>query len=256
MQIEYAAHVGHRVTHDSNVGQIGLGIAGIVVATVAAVASAPATITAVVIYTAVGAIGTYGSLGMDLGKLVDNFRGRVDAGPILTGLTTVKLGPDRRDAARAFTDTTTECHTREVAQGSLVVMLGPERRPMSRRGDRLRCADGRIAEGLTSLFVGGASSEVGQQVKDGFVSGMSTTLAWMSIFGALGLREWRGAAADIASQVASATGNDAAADLLAAGGAGMPTSTGWRRAVEALDAGNDVYKGAAAGVDLATQGAK
>ncbi len=251
--IEWAAHVEHHVTHDSRVGQIGLGIAGVIIATTAAVMAAPATITAAVVLTAVGAVGSYGSLGMDIGKIVDGFIGTVEAGKLVTGLPTVKLGPDRRDAARAFTDSKTDCHEMEVAQGSKIVMMGPERRPMSRRGDKLRCANGLIAEGLKTLFVGGEASETGQQVEDGLLSGMSTTFAWLSIIKSVGTGAVRESLVGIGQQVAAGTGNEAAAGLIGLGGLSKPSTTGWRRAVDWADAANTSMKGAASGVDLATK---
>ncbi len=254
MHVEKAAHVDHEVTHASSVGTIGLGLAGVVVAA-AIVLSAPVSMTIAGAVAVAGTVGQWGAVGMDLGKIVDGFLPVAAAGKIERGLSTVRLGPDQKHAARAFTDSITDCCNKEVAQGSLLVMLGPERRPMSRRGDQLRCSSGCISEGMDSLMVGGAPSALGQQtdMSNPIVTGMSLLFGALSLSKTIQSGAVRQSVLGGAGLMLEAAGQSDAANLANAGAIGPSTSKGFMRAVDWAQSGNTAFKGAASGVTLGSQ---
>lgn len=156
MHIQYAAHVDHDISHSSDVGRVSLGIAGALIGIALVIGTGGGAIAVI------GAIGMGGSLGMDVGGIVDNFMKPAVAGKIKTGFEPVVLGTQQKPAARANPDTIAGCHDPQpVAEGSILVMLGTEQAPMSRRLDRTEC-DGIIVDGLTTLLVGGDPSRKGE----------------------------------------------------------------------------------------------
>ena len=165
MHLEYAAHVGHPVTHTSSAARIGLGLTGAILAVAITIGTAGTA--DVAIMTLVGVAGTYGGVGMDVGKIVDKYLPPSTAGHIVKGIESVLLGPLGKQAARANSDDTkVDCHSdRMVAEGSAIVLLGKTFEPMSRRQDRTKCS-GIISDGLHSLIVGGEPSEKGQSISE------------------------------------------------------------------------------------------
>src|SRR5690349_14979293 len=128
MYMELAAHVDHAVNHAPSKGRIALGVTGAIIAGLLTDGGAWAVI---------GAAGAGGGMGMDGGKIIDKLSAPSAAGKILTGNPTVLLGPDGKHAARANApDTIVGCHNQQVAEGSKIVMIGREFRPMSRRNDK------------------------------------------------------------------------------------------------------------------------
>jgi hypothetical protein len=165
LYLQYAAHVGHAVTHSSTTGKLTLAVGGIVIGVAIAIFAAPEAVTMAVVLEGASTVGTYGSAGKIVGGLIDTFVAPSKAGEIISGLDTVLLGPGIRPAARVHEDTHASCDGAIPAEGSKIVMLGPERRPMSRRGDRLECK-GIISEGIDSIIVGGIPSKKGVEIEE------------------------------------------------------------------------------------------
>lgn len=178
--IDLAAHVDHQVTHASSTARIVLGITfaalgvGIAVAIIAG-GAAPAAVVGAGVWGAsainvsipvIVSGGSYGGLGMDIGKEIDKYLAPSPAGKLVSGYPTVLLGPDLKQAARAdAADTVASCEPIQVAEGSKIVMLGPESKPMSRRQDRLKCG-GVISQGIRTILVGGDPSLKGQPIAE------------------------------------------------------------------------------------------
>jgi len=242
MHIERAAHVDHGVSHSSSSAQMGLGIAGVAVG--ALVCAGPGVVACL------GAIGLYGGLGLDAGKLVDKFQPASVSGKIVRGLPTVLLGPDVKHAARAHSDTIVDCDDVPVLEGSKTVMLGPERSPMSRRGDRAQCG-GQIVEGLKTVLVGGAPSHEGEDITEV----VPTALWWLQFgVGAAGVAKalatdgaWKAGTA-AGAFIAGSAGQGDVANLLGAAGAGRLPSQG--SIAQKLNWLSTVGQGSATGVRL------
>lgn len=177
--LHYAAHVDHPISHTASIGRLS---AGLTVAAIAAVVVATTTTGGVwvVAFAAVGA----GSNGYELGKMLGGLYDEYVAPPvdtcfIRTGIESVRLGPSAKQAARAgHEDSVTRGdHTdMKMAEGSRIVMLGPEARPMTRVGDRadVSCG-GTVSDGLRSLIVGGAPSREGETIEES-----DSTALWMA----------------------------------------------------------------------------
>ncbi len=159
--IERAAHVGHGVEHVSDFIPLSLSLVGVVVGGAIAVGTGGSA--AVV----VGAICAWGGVGLNVGQmLAEGFKATSIAEHLATGLDTVRLGPALKPAVRAHDDSRPDgCTGDHVFEGSTSVMLGPERKPMGRCQDRTSC-DGRIVEGIDSIFVGGDSSGEGIELAE------------------------------------------------------------------------------------------
>lgn len=159
--IELAAHVDHKVTHASSTAKVALGITGAMIGIgISTMVTGGGTIAVI------AAAGAYGGAGLDLGKMVDKFLAPSPAGKLVSGFPTVLLGPDTKQAARADAeDTKADCDKTLVAEGSKIVMLGEEAKPMSRRQDRLKCG-GMISEGIRTIFVGGEASMKGEPINE------------------------------------------------------------------------------------------
>ena len=158
--IHYAAHVDHPIAHRSEIGRLTLGLGAVAIAAVIIVGTGGGA--AILTFAAASTIsGAYG-VGNTLGTIVDTYI----APPsnecfIKTGLDSVRLGPAVKPAARSDHDDTKTrgWHEDKMAEGSKIVMLGPETRPMSRVGDRADSGcGGKISDGLRSLVVGGVPS--------------------------------------------------------------------------------------------------
>jgi uncharacterized Zn-binding protein involved in type VI secretion len=160
MHLEYAAHVTHPVSHTADAATIGLGLLGAAIVAVVVIYSGGTALTVL------SAASAAGGLGMDAGKVIDRFSAPSTAGHVTSGVSNVFLGPSVKPAARAnMADTKVDCHDEQVAEGSKIVMIGQETKPMSRRGDRTKCG-GLIADGVRSIFVGGDPSQLGQPIDE------------------------------------------------------------------------------------------
>lgn len=187
MDLNYAAHVDHPISHSSNIGQLALGIGAAVIATVVVVYSGGTALLAFgPAMAAAGTVATAGNVGMLGGKVVDAAIGESNECFIATGFPTVLLGEDIKPAARADApDTKTRgWHEIKVAEGSKTVMLGPEFKPMSRRGDRIDSGcGGKIVDGLHSLLVGGEPSKQGTAISEEDSTALKVLTAIFDIVG-------------------------------------------------------------------------
>ncbi len=172
--IQYAAHVDREVTHSSSTGTLALAAGGILIGVAIVIVAAPEVVTMTVVLEAASTVGDYAGAGKIIGGLVDSFSAPGRAGELVSGLDSVRLGPNVRQAARVHDDTRASCDNEKPAEGSRTVMLGPERVPMSRRGDRLEC-NGLISQGLESLIIGGVPSKQGVQIDE------KDPLKWLGI---------------------------------------------------------------------------
>lgn len=170
MDLEYAAHVDHPVTHSSNIGRLTLGIGAAVIATIVVVYSGGTALLAFgAAAEAAGTVATAGSVGMLAGSGVDAVLPASNECFIATGFPTVLLGPNIKEAARADSPETKTrgWHEIKVAEGSETVMLGAEFKPMSRRADRIDSGcGGTIADGIHSILVGGKPSRQGVAISE------------------------------------------------------------------------------------------
>jgi hypothetical protein len=163
--MQYAAHVGHEVTHQSTSGRLTLGTAGLLLGVCIAIIALPESVTVVVVLEAASTAGIGLADGKIAGGLIDSFVGAAPAGNLISGIGSVFLGPTIKQAARVNPDTVASCDGANPAEGSVNVMLGPEVAPMSRRGDRLTCG-GTISQGLASVVVGGQPSQKGTPIDE------------------------------------------------------------------------------------------
>jgi uncharacterized Zn-binding protein involved in type VI secretion len=160
MALQYAAHVDHPVSHTASTATIGLSLVGVALAAAVVIYSGG---TALVV---LGAASTGGSVGMNLGRIVDHFSAPSADAKIKSGLPTVLLGPQIKPAARADAeDSKVDCHDDKLAEGSKIVMIGEGMKPMSRRGDRTKCG-GMIVDGIHSIIVGGDPSMMGVPISE------------------------------------------------------------------------------------------
>lgn len=194
MYIEYAAHVDHGIAHSSDLGRIGLTLLGAVIG-IAIVGSGVGALAII------GAASTGASIGMNFGDILDNFMPQSIQGKIITGHDPVVLGKAQKPAARAHEDTQVDCHSgNHVVEGSLIVMLGKQRAPMSRRQDRTQCS-GFIAEKIDSILIGGDPSHKGEdwdEEDSNIVQGLNLAITLSGIFTSAA----KGAIVDTTVQVA------------------------------------------------------
>lgn len=172
--IHYAAHVDHPIAHTSEIGRLTLGLGAVAIAAIVIVGTGGGA--AILTFAAASTIsGAYG-VGNTLGTLVDTYVAPASAECFIqSGIDSVRLGTATRPAARSDHDDTKTRgrHTnKKMAEGSRIVMLGPETRPMSRVGDRTECG-GKISDGLRSLVVGGVPSKDGVAIEE-----QSSTSLW------------------------------------------------------------------------------
>lgn len=198
--IHYPAHVDHPISHTASIGRLSIGIVAAAAAAVAIVYTGGGA--AILAFGALGSVSTVGSAGMTLGKFYDQYVAPpVDTCFVKSGLDSVRLGPEVKAAARADHDDSLVRGAHEgekFAEGSRIVMLGPEIRPMSRVGDRTDCA-GVISDGIRSIVVGGAPSREGEPIdeKDSLaVRALTAVFTAAGIVSSVGKGEMVGAGLD------------------------------------------------------------
>lgn len=237
MYTEFAAHVGHGVSHSSTAGRLIMG-AG---AAAAFVGLAAACSTGVGTVACIGGAATAGGLGMDAGEVIDKMMAPSITERLKTGIDSVFLSPALKNAARAFEDTITDGDGEKVGEGSELVMLGKELRPMSRRADRVLCG-GTIVEGCMTIVVGGNPSMMGKKIdeKDTFA------VKLMSAAFSLGQMGKSAAEKQVLSTVSNAIGTtlEMADQKDLAGAAKLGTITKPKDLLEKIDTLNTGRKGA------------
>ncbi len=248
MYIEYAAHVDHGIGHTASAAQISLGITFAAVAVVFCSSGAGTM-------ACIGGAATAGGVGMDIGKIVDNFSAPSIDEKLKSGIDSVFLGRAIKNAARAHDDSRGDTHDKRVAEGSILVMLGKEIRPMSRRQDRLLCG-GQIAEGNETILVGGEPSQKGQEISEEDSMAVRIMSAVFGIGAGLkdladpsNLTKLKGAA-DLGSTALEAAGfSDAASVTKAATAGGFPSGG---TLMEKMDWVSTGVKGVQGGTNLGT----
>jgi uncharacterized Zn-binding protein involved in type VI secretion len=247
MYIEYAAHVDHGVYHTSDTAKITLGLlaAGIAVFIVATGGAGAVAV--------IGAAGTAGSLGMDLGKIIDGYSPKNIEEHIASGLDSVRLGGQRKPAARAFTDSKLTDHGGDnVEEGSENVMLGVQRTPMARRQDRTSCG-GTIAEGVKSILVGGNPSKQGRPIeeKEGDAAVFfNWSFGMMSAGKNLMKKQFIKGTWDGVATTAGALGHGELESVMKLGSAGKPSALKGKNALDRASQLNRYQKGGETLVDL------
>lgn len=190
MHVEYAAHVGHGLAHTPEGAKLGLALAGVLIAVAVVAATTTATGGAAAI-ALIAAASKGAGYGLKIGDIADNYAKKAIVERIATGFEPVRLGPVRRAAARAFTDTNVGSghgdEGKPVVEGSEIVMLGRERKPMARREDRAQCR-AEIAEGLKTLLVGGKPSLKGQEWSETDSKALQTVKLLQKLFGLVGAK--------------------------------------------------------------------
>lgn len=260
LHIQYAAHVDHGIAHTSEFAQISLGLAAAVVATIVVVATGG---TALIAFSAAGAIAaagaagtvaTAGSLGIAAGSIIDNFV--IDKAAecwINTGHPTLLLGPESKPAGRAdHADAVTRGrHTnKKLLEGSELVTVGPEIKPMSRRGDRSgEGCGGVICEGLSSLLVGGTPSSQGTKVSEESSTALWAISLTFDLVGA-GSTAAKGGVGNIIRGVAQ--GGAALIGGDTANYVGVATLTKPQNVLDAVSGMNTIFKGGQSAVSNAT----
>jgi hypothetical protein len=251
--LQYASHVDSPISHSSNIAQLTLGIGAIVVATIVVVYSGGTALLAFgPAVEAVATIGTAGSVGLTAGKIGDSVLPSSAECFIKTGIPTVMLGPKTKHAARADADDTKTrgWHEKKVAEGSKIVMLGPETRPMSRRGDRIEdgCG-GTLLDGEHTILVGGEPSKKGTAISEADSGAVRAVTLFCDFLGATTtvlkggtLNIIRGGAQYVAMGVGGDTG-----DVLKAAATGRPGGV-----LEGLDAATNIFKGSAGAANIGT----
>lgn len=245
MALQYAAHVDHPVSHTASAATIGLAIVGAALAAAVVIYSGGTAL--VVLSTA----GTAGSLGMNVGRIVDHFSAPSADAKIISGLPTVLLGPQIKPAARANADDTkVDCHSEKLAEGSKIVMIGEGMKPMSRRGDRTKCG-GMIVDGIHSIIVGGDPSMMGVPISEQdstAVQGLSLVLnlvgAGTTMASGGAINAARGAAQLTATGLDQAGYSDAA-NVLNAATVAKPDGV-----LSAVSSAKTLYDGGASAVNL------
>lgn len=223
--LDYAAHVDHGVDHSDNSVALGLSIVGAVAAAAIVISTGGAGLTA---------IALAGTAGNSILTIVDltGLTPRAKAGVIVSGLDSVRLGPQQKQAARANPDTKTSCG-HEIVEGSREVVLGSEFAPMSRRGDK-EGGGGMIIEGMSEgdqLIVGGPRSQEGVTFDEHspdlkIASLIYTALGLPSAFTGSGLSKISGAL-DIVSEGANQANQDTASTVTGLGSAGVGVVDSW-----------------------------
>lgn len=256
MHVEFAAHVDHGVAHTSETAKIALGLGCAVVAVAIVLSGGTAAVALVgaaqagTMVGAAGAASVAGGIGMDVGGIIDKYLPKAIVERIKTGMTTVLLGPDKKEAARAHSSTKLTGHT-YVFEGSITTFLGKEFAPMSRRQDRTECG-GEITEHIKTIIVGGDPSRLGKDIKE-TESGMVTFMKYG--FAALGVvnaaREGVGKAIVAAAPTAIGAVNDDAGTV-ASGLSGIKGLRSPAGLLERAGQINDAAKGAFTGVQTGT----
>lgn len=245
--IHFAAHVDHPIAHTSNIGRISLGLGAAALAAIVIVSTGGGA--AILAFAAAGTIASAGSLGITAGSLIDSFIAPpVNECFVKSGLDSVRLGPAARPAARADHDDTKTrgWHTDKLAEGSRIVLLGPETRPMSRVADRADSGcGGKISDGLRSLLVGGEPSRHGQAIEEQQSTALWAIALAFDLVGA-GATARKGGL-DIVRGGADAVGALVGGDTQTA--LGMTTLTRPQNALDALGAGDRIFKGGQTALD-------
>lgn len=176
--MQYAAHVDHGITHARTSGQLMLAAGGLALGVVIVISTLPESMTVAFVLESASTVGLSISDGKIIGGLIDTFQGAGITEVLATGLETVRLGPEVKMAARVHEDTVSSGDHFSPAEGSKTVFLGPEYKPMSRRGDRMKC-NGTITEGLDTVVVGGVPSQQGVAIEEH----TPAALKWLSVLG-------------------------------------------------------------------------
>ena len=171
MSLMSPARVGHGVAHSASGAARAAAMGGIIVGGAIVAYAGPEIAAAggimqgaAVATAAAGTAGYVGIAAVFAGKAIDKLLAPSIKGHLVSGFPTVHLGSGKKDAARAAEDTKADCDGEaEGFEGSSTVFLGGK--PMSRVGDRLKCA-GKIAEGEKSIGVGGAPSQEGKEIEE------------------------------------------------------------------------------------------
>lgn len=232
--IHYAAHVDHPIAHSSEIGRLTLGLGAVAIAAIVIVGTGGGA--AILTFAAASTIsGAYG-VGNTLGTLVDTYI----APPsnecfIQSGIDSVRLGTGTKPAARSDHDDTKTrgWHTKKMAEGSKIVMLGPETRPMSRVGDRSECG-GKISDGLRSLVVGGVPSKDGVDIDEQTSTSLWAITLAFDLVGAVGTGG-SGGKLNVARGVAQGIGAVVGGDVQTA--TGLATTTMPKNALDVHGAG-------------------
>lgn len=248
MHIEYAAHRDHPITHSSTTLTIGLSLAGAAIATIFVI-----TVTGGTAMVVLGMMAAGGSVGLNAGRLGDTLLPVTTRGAITSGAPDVFLGPVSKPAARADADDTKVncCGDNKVAEGSKIVVIGPDSKPMSRRGDRTKCG-GNIAGGIGSIMVGGEASQQGVSITEQdslavtYLSATWDVIGGLSTIGKRGAVEIARGTAQLAAVGLSLSGQDDAAKLLKAAATGSPS-----RFLEVIDGSITMIDAGRAGNNLA-----
>ncbi len=232
--MQYAAHVDRGITHSSTKGQITLGVGGLVIGVAIVLVTLPESVTLAVVLEGASTAGLALGDGKIAGGLIDGFIGGSVTEWLVSGLDTVRLGPAVKQAARVHPDTVSSGDHANPAEGSKTVLLGPEFRPMSRRGDRMTCG-GTITEGLDSVVVGGLPSQQGVPIEEqdpALLKGLSVLGDVLTLEKSFG---WK-LALGVVSVGAEVTGHDRLAKI-----AGAPTSmpTNLAEGVKSVSDGKD-----------------
>lgn len=250
--IHFAAHVDHPIAHSSNIGRISLGIGAAVLA--AAIIIGTGGTAAILTFAAAGTVAASGSLGIFAGGAIDYFAPDVNECFVKTGLPTVLLGPQVKHAARAdHEDTKTRGwhDDKKLLEGSKIVMLGPETRPMSRVGDRSGdgCG-GKIADGLRSLLVGGEPSQHGQRISEANSPALNAlSMVFDLVGGASGIA--KGGVANVARGSADIAGALIGGDTQTA--LGLATITRPQNALDAAGIGTKAWSAGTRATDFIGQ---
>lgn len=254
MNLQYAAHVDHPVSHSSNVGQITLGLAAAAIATIVVVYSGGTALLAFgAMAEAAGTVATAGSVGILAGKGVDTFVPSSAECFIASGFPTVLLGPSFKPAARADApDTKTRgWHEIKAAEGSKIVMLGPETKPMSRRGDRIDTGcGGTIMDGIHSILVGGERSKQGVDIAEEDSTSLKVLTAIFDLVGG-GSTAVKGGAVNAirgAAQIGAVGIGGDEGKMIKAAATGRPGNL-----LEGIDAANTMVDGARGAVNTTTR---
>lgn len=177
-----AARVTDQVQHSEakSFRRVGMGLgalAGIGLGALLVVASGAIEVLSAGTLTPVAALGVYvgaalvvGGTAAATGAAVSNSAADMgkshmeEDGPILTGVTTIYIGPERHVAAHAGSKVACKRHKHNapddvelVAQGSSNVLLGPGRDPAARVGDLGTCKFS-IGQGCPSIIIGGKTT--------------------------------------------------------------------------------------------------
>jgi hypothetical protein len=249
--IHFAAHVDHPIAHTSNIARLSLGIGAAVLAAVIIVGTGGTA--AILTFAAVGTVAASGSAGIFAGGAIDYFAPTENRCQIKSGIPSVLLGPRVKQAARADHDDSKvkgDHDGKKLAEGSKIVMLGRETKPMCRVGDRAEddCG-GKIADGLRSLLVGGVPSRHGQRISEGNSPALNALTMVFDIAGGVsGIA--KGGAANIARGSVDIAGAVIGGDTQAA--LGLATITKPQNALDAVGLGSKAWSAGTSARDFIT----